>query len=93
MSKEIGSDSAIDVVLDAKITGVRIRKGAGGESEILDNGNVITNDERGTLFEFSPNGTLVWKFVNKVSGNEVSDFPRFAVYPRDYLADVLAAGE
>jgi len=64
-----------------------------GDHQTLPNGNIlITNTESGQAFEVTPDGRVVWSFVNRWGDKSVAWIERALRYPEGYMAPV-GAGE
>jgi hypothetical protein len=62
-----------------------------GDHERLPNGNIlIANTETGQTFEVTPQGRVVWSFVNRWDDKSVAWIERALRYPEGYMAPVGA---
>lgn len=56
-----------------------------GKHQILDNGDIlITETDAGRVFETTPNGEVVWQYVNRYSADEVGWLMTADRYPSAY---------
>lgn len=66
-----------------------------GSSQRLPNGNtLIAESEAGTVFEVTPAGEIVWRFVNPgETGGKIAVIPEMHRYPPGYFTGPLASGK
>ncbi|MEK7266852.1 MAG: arylsulfotransferase family protein [Pseudomonadota bacterium] len=58
-----------------------------GRHQRLDNGNIlITETDAGRAFEVTPEGDVVWQYVNRYNANEVGWLMSAARYPASYAS-------
>lgn len=66
-----------------------------GKHQVLPNGNIlITETEGGRVFEVTPNGDVVWSFVNRYDKDELAWVNSAGRYPDEYrkIADTKCGG-
>lgn len=57
-----------------------------GDQQVLDNGDLlITESNAGRVFEVTPDGDIVWEYINRYSDDEVVRVPDGQRYSRDQL--------
>ncbi len=57
-----------------------------GDHQVLPNGNVLINESSaGRAFEVTPNGDIVWEYINRYSDEEVFRLRDATRYPPDYF--------
>jgi len=58
-----------------------------GKQQILENGNaLITENEAGRVFEVTPDGEVVWEFINRYDEDEVARMSDAVRYPEGYFS-------
>jgi hypothetical protein len=89
-----GGSNIIEIDPSTRNTNIRFGTGAGqkffsnarGKHQILANGNVlVTESESGRIFEGTPDGQIVWEFINRFDADFTADVTEATRYPEQYF--------